>query len=326
MEAETADDLGTGELYTRRAEIMFNLQRLRKVNAGLNEAVEFYLKHGATKGNPPFDDVVDEFLADKRQVNRRERYLEGLEDKWTRFSEHIGRGKLIADITTEQIKNYVYNTRSDLSDTTKTDYLRGLSILFNYGIQKKYLGLNPTKGINRPEPRVKAPKVLSPEDFAILLNRCLKKGWHDRLAIFVLVGFCGVRTEEACKLNWSDIDMENGKVTVSETVAKKGRHRRNQIPPNAMTWLQAAQDKRRTGPIIGANSKRLLSTAVRFAHIGYSQNCLRHSFCSYALEAGWAIEKVIADMGHYGTPTMIHSYYRNIVEEKAAIKWWSIVP
>jgi integrase len=326
VEAESSGDLGTGELYQRRAEIMFCLQQLRKVNANLNEAVEFYLKHGAKKGNPPFDDVVKEFLEEKRQAGRRDKYLEGLEDKWSRFSEHLGKGKLIGDITTEQIKDYVYLTRGELGDTTKTDYLRGLSVLFNYGIQKKYIGLNPTKGVTRPNPQFRAPKILSPGDFEILLNRCLKKGWHDRLTIFVLVGFCGIRTEEACKLRWDNIDMENQKVMVPETVAKKARFRRNLIPPNAMKWLEAAHDKRRTGPIIGPNAKRLLNVAVRFAHIGYSQNCLRHSFCSYSIEAGVPVADVAASLGHTESLAVLHAHYRNIVEKKDALQWWNLVP
>jgi integrase len=326
VESERAGDLGTGELYQRRVEILFNLQQLRKVNANLNEAVEFYLKHGAKKGNPPFDDVVKEFLEEKKQAGRRGKYLEGLEDKWVRFSEHIGEGRLIGDITTEQIKDFVYITRGDLSDTTKTDYLRGLSVLFNFGIQKKYLGLNPTKGIARPNAQFKAPKILSPEDFEILLNRCLKKKWHERLTIFVLVGFCGIRTEEACKLRWDNIDMANQKVMVPDTVAKKARFRRNRIPENAMKWLEALHDKRRTGLIIGANSKRLLNVAVRFAHIGYSQNCLRHSFCSYSIESGVPTADVAASLGHTESLAVLHAHYRNIVEQKDALKWWTIVP
>jgi integrase len=326
IDAETSSDLGTGELYQRRAEIQFNLQRLRRVGANLNEAVEFYLKHGAKKGNPPFDDVVTEFLADKRLVGRRGNYLDGLKDKWVRFSEHIGKGKLVGDITTEQIKDYVYVTRSDLSDTTKADYLRCLSILFNYAIKKKYIGLNPTKDINRPSPKFNPPSVLSPEDFAALLNRCLKRKWHDRLTIFTLVGFCGIRTEEACKLRWENIDMKNKKVMVPASVAKKARFRRNVIPPNAMKWLDAVYDKRRTGPIIGANSKRLLNVAVRFAHIRYSQNCLRHSYCSYSIESGIPIAEVAAALGHTERLDVLHTHYRNIVEKKDANKWWHIVP
>ena len=326
LKAQTSHEIGSAEIHLYRAEIIFCLQKITAAGSTLSEAVDFFLKHGAKKGNPPFDSVVKEFLTDKRQVGRKAKYLIGLEDKWKRFSAHIGNGTLIGDISSEQIKDYVYVARGKLGDTTKTDYLRGLSILFNYAIQKKYIGLNPTEDIARPQPQFHPPQVLSPDDFSTLLNRCLVRKWYDRLTVFALVGFCGIRTEEACKLRWDNIDMENKKVLVPASVAKKARFRRNSIPPNAMKWLEVVHDKRVTGPIIGENAKRLLNVAVRFAHIGYTQNCLRHSFCSYSIESGVPIADVASSLGHTESLDVLHSHYRNIVEKKAATKWWAIVP
>jgi integrase len=292
----------------------------------LYEAVDFFVKHGAKKGNPIIEDVVQEFLKDKQQVGRKGKYLEGLQDKWTKFIDHVGEGKHLADITTEKIRDYIFVTRKELSDTTKSDYLRGLSILFNYGIKKKYLSLNPVVGVERPQLKYRPPEVLSPEDFTSLLNRCLKRKWFDRLTVFILVGFCGVRTEEACQLRWDNIDMSAKKVLVPAEIAKKAHFRRNGIPSNAMKWLKLCHDRRKTGPIIGANAKQQLSTAIRFAHIGYTQNCLRHSFCSYSLESGIPLADVAASLGHTESLQVLHTHYRNIVEPKTAKAWWAIVP
>ncbi len=326
IKSEQSENLGTGELHRQKAEIIFALQRLGKVNATINDAVEFYLKHGARKGNPTYQTVVDELLAEKTQVSRSPNYLTDLGDKFTTFGKHLGAETKLGDITSEQISKYVYVVRNGLSATTKANYLRVLSVLFNYGIKKQYLSINPCENVERPTKKFHAPKVLTPEDFTKLLDRCYQNKWHDRIAIFVLVGFCGIRVEEAQKLKWTDIDMENKKVMVPADVAKKARFRRNVIPANAMAWLESIYDARRKGLIIGANAKTLLASAIRFSHIGYSQNCLRHSFCSYALENGMPLADVVSMMGHAGSPAVIHSNYRNLVEPKAAKKWWAIVP
>jgi len=180
--------------------------------------------------------------------------------------------------------DYVYN--KNVGDVTKKNILTHLSVLFNYAIKEELLGINPVKKITRPTIKFHQPHVLTPADFEKLLQRCVEFGWHDRLAIFVLVGFCGIRTEEASRLSWSHLHLDRGIVELPAEFAKKARFRNNPIPPNAMAWLRFIEDKRRTGPIIGPKWKRMLEAAVGSARITYHQNCIRHSFCSYALACG----------------------------------------
>jgi integrase len=150
--------------------------------------------------------------------------------------------------------------------------------------------------------------------------------WSERLVVFVLVGFCGIRTEEASRLKWSNIQLENKIVEVPATVAKKARFRNNPIPVNASKWLALVEDKRRTGPIIGSTWECQLRSAIAASRITYHQNAIRHSFCSYAIGAGWPLADVIAYMGHSGSPSMIYSHYRNVVSADDGKRWFSIVP
>ena len=71
--------------------------------------------------------------------------------------------------------------------------------------------------------------------------------------MFVLVGFCGIRTEEASRLKWTNIKLSDRIVEVPAEIAKKAQFRNNPIPQNAVEWLRVVEDKRRTGPIIGSN-------------------------------------------------------------------------
>jgi Phage integrase SAM-like domain len=189
IEAAESDRIGTGELYKKKAELVFALQKLQAVNATISEAVDFFLMHGAKReGNPTIGEVMREFIADKREVGRRENYLEALRDKWNHFTSRLGQGAntKLAEITANTIKHYVFAVQRELSNTTKSDYLRSLSILFNYGIKKRYTSINPVMMVERPRVEFHPPEVLSPEDFSSLLHRCLKRQWYDRLTIFVL--------------------------------------------------------------------------------------------------------------------------------------------
>ena len=150
IKSEESGKLGTGELYRKRAEIIFCLQRLTKAGATINEATEFFLRHGAKMGNPAFEDVVSNFIKDKRQAERRKNYLDDLAVKFEVFGRYIGPETKIGDITEEQIKEYIFVKNESNSKVTKLNNIRCLSVIFNYAIKKKFISLNPVAGIERP--------------------------------------------------------------------------------------------------------------------------------------------------------------------------------
>lgn len=232
----------------------------------------------------------------------------------------------MGDVTRGQITDYVYNTNKHLSPISKKNVLTNLSVLFNFMVRRDLFEVNPVEKIDRPIVPFQKPHVHTPLDFEKVLRTCRKNEWNDRLTIFVLLGFCGIRTEEGSRLKWSNIQLDRGIVEVSATVAKKASFRNDRIPANAMRWLRLMEDKRRTGSIIGSTWESQLKSAIDSSKIHYQQNCIRHSFCSYAIGAGWSLADVIFYMGHSGPPSMIHSHYRNVVSEEDGEKWVSIVP
>lgn len=326
INSHNKEPIDSGLLFDRKNEILHTLERCQEMGVSLSDLVEFYAKHGARKGNPAIQAVIDSLLEGMKRAERKDTYIASINKHLTKFTTYVGKDTLIGDITEEKVTSFIFKKHANVGAVTKLNLIRNLSVLFNYAVKKNFIGFNPVSKVDKPSVKFNAPKVLTPEDFTILLNRCLKKKWHDRLALFVLVGFCGIRTQEAAQLTWKDVDLENGKVMVPASVAKKGSFRRNVIPANAMAWLQRVKDKRMTGPIIGENYIALIRSAVKYAHITHTKNCIRHSFCSYALENGTPLADVVAMMGHNGSPAMINTHYRNIVEPSAAKAWWAIVP
>jgi len=324
VRSHNKNPLAVGELLDRKTEILYCLERLREVNVPLMEVVDFYFRHRATKGNPTLEELVTLFLNEKKRVGRSHHYEQTMHYALDNFVTYVGNDKRVGDITRQQVTDYVYN--KNVGDVTKKNILTHLSVLFNYAIKEELLGINPVKKITRPTIKFHQPHVLTPADFEKLLQRCVEFGWNDRLAVFVLVGFCGIRTEEASRLSWSHLHLDKAIVELPAEFAKKARFRNNPIPPNAMAWLRFIEDKRRTGPVIGPKWKRMLEAAVGSARINYRQNCIRHSFCSYAIAAGWSLADVIAYMGHGGSSAMIYSHYRNVVSPEDGKRWFAIAP
>jgi integrase len=327
VEERNQTPLPIGELWERRTEILFNLERLRSVKSSLTDVVTYYLKTKFSMSEKKISEVVMEFLEEKQRIGRSQLYDTTMRYAFGHFMDFVGRDRRIGDITRQEITDYVYVRNKHVRSVTKKNYLTQLSVLFNFSVRRDYVTTNPVEKIDRPVIPFAKPHVLTPTEFELLLRKCQTNGWDERIVIFVLVGFCGIRVEEASKLKWSNLDLNRGIVEVPDTVAKKASFRNNPIPPNAMRWLRSVEDERRTGPIIGKNFRSLLRSSFRFLEIDYRKNCVRHSFCSYALASKiWTLSDVVQMMGHGGNPTMVFSHYRNVVSEEDGKKWFGIVP
>lgn len=301
VEERTKTSLPIGELWDRRTEILFNLERLRPVKSSLTDVVTYYLTTKFSQSDKKICEVVTEFLEEKKRIGRSHLYDTTMRYAFAHFMDFVGMDRRLGDITRQEITNYVYVRNKHVRSVTKKNYLTQLSVLFNFGVKRDYVTTNPVEKIDRPTVPFVKPHVLTPSDFEILLRKCHANEWNDRLVIFVLVGFCGIRVEEASKLKWSNLDLDRKIVEVPDTVAKKAAFRNNPIPSNAMLWLRSVEDKRRTGPIIGKNFRTLLRSSFRYLGIDYQKNCVRHSFCSYALSSKtWNLSDVVQMMGHGG--------------------------
>ena len=308
-----------------QVEIMHCLSRLRAVDATFTQATEFFLAHGARKGNPEISIVIETLLKNKTEAKRKQNYIYSLRKHLDKFAAFVGKKTKIGEITSEQIREFIYKENGHVNGVTQANLIRNISVLFNFSIKHNYLGINPVLKVEPPNILSHVPDLLTAADFQTLLDRCYKKKWHDRLTVFVLVGFCGVRTSEACNMSWSDINFQTKRVTIPAKVAKRGRHRINKIKDNAMEWLNLVRDERKKGRIIGDNWTSLLRTAVKFAHIDHTKNSIRHSFCSYAYASNWPIEEIVAYMGHNDSK-LIHKNYRNLASTLDSGKWWHIYP
>jgi site-specific recombinase XerD len=322
----TQSPVPVGELWEKRMEILYNLDRLRSVETTLTDAVSFYLNHRVSPSSLKLTEVLERFLTEKKQVGRSPNYEQRMRYGLGRFIAHLGTDRKLNEVSRQDITDYVYRKNGHASPVTKRNLIADISVLYNYARREDLTDTNPTTKVPRPTIPFTKPSVLTPTDFESLLKRCLTKGWKDRLTLFVLVGFCGIRTEEASRLTWSNLDLTRKIVEVPASVAKKASFRNNRIPPNAVQWLERIHDKRRTGPLIGKNWKTLLRSASKYLRNRYTKNCIRHSFCSYALSSGWSLADVVAAMGHGGSPTMVFSHYRNVVSEEDGKRWFSIVP
>ena len=66
--------LPIGELWERRTEILYNLDRLRVLPTSLTDVVTFYLANGVRRKTVKLSAVMEKFLSEKQQIGRSRSY------------------------------------------------------------------------------------------------------------------------------------------------------------------------------------------------------------------------------------------------------------
>src|SRR4029077_4899466 len=157
------------------------------------------------------------------------------------------------------------------------------------------------------------------------LARLLSAASFETLPYWVFGAFCGLRSSEIERLNWQDVKWEAKQVVVPALKSKTASRRSVRLRPNALRWL-ASYRRGHIGAVIPKGLRKRLERDRAGAKIEtWKPNALRHSFCSYALEAEKDLKTLASEMGHTD-PDLLYRHYREMVSSVAARKYWSLVP
>lgn len=268
-------------------------------------------------------EAVDVALAVKSREGLRPNYFKGLRALLRRFSEDIGPEAPLSSITTAQIEAW-FLQRNIAPVSEKSDRGR-LMALFTLAERREWIIRNPMKGLGRIRLEFKTPQILTPEQAKSCLQWCQ---FHkpDFLASMALCLLAGVRPEEARKLCWKDIDLDQGIIRIDAGCSKVRQRRVVTLQPMAVTWLRYARDDRKSRlPLPFITYRRHLRRLQ--AHLGWEtwhQDVLRHTCISYLVPIVQDLGRVALWCGN--SPSIIARNYLALVDKKTAREFWSIMP
>jgi integrase/recombinase XerD len=269
----------------------------------------------------PLGKAIDALIESKRAANKRAPYLKNLRGMLNQFAQ--GREAMsIAAIRTADIEAWL--TEHATTPGYRHTWINRLSTLFSFAKRQEWMVQNPCDRVERVVIERKRPQILTVEQAKTCVEG-IRDEFPVALGWLVLALFCGLRPEEAEKLQWSDIDLEKGIVTV-DAVASKVRWRRLvYCTPCAVRWLTKAKALNASLPIPRQTRRRAL--ALMTAKLGlkaWPKDILRHT-CASMLMATWEDEgKVAASLGN--SPTVLHAHYRELVSRAEAKRFWGIAP
>jgi integrase len=198
-----------------------------------------------------------------------------------------------------------------------------VSALLTFAVKRSYATTNPFDAIDKVRVPAKAPGILTPDECENLLNAA----GDDILPLVSIQAFCGVRSAETLRLNWSDVDLTRGFVEIAAEQAKGARRRLVEISANLKAWLVA--DDARSGKLWPWSHKeyyrRLEAARIKAGISKWPSNALRHSYASYHLAYHQNAAALALQMGHT-SQTMIFSNYREVVTRQDTERYWAIKP
>jgi integrase len=206
-----------------------------------------------------------------------------------------------------------------LAVKTRNRHLNYIGNIFGMARGWELIDTDPFEQIdpfNDPAKNGRKIEILTPED----MSKFLAVVDPDWLPFFAISAFTGLRRSEIEQLDWSEMKLDRSLIDLPFHKSKNGRRKLIEVSENLGKILSPF------AKVEGAVKprKRLQyakQNAARAAGIVWKHNCLRHSFCSYAVAVkGLDWTAIQAD---HDTKILKKHYLEMITKEDAA-KYWAI--
>jgi integrase len=331
-DAEAVESMATPELesmvaarrvlapgYALHVAVEEHAQALGKLgrSATLREAVEFFLRHHrADVPRLTLREVAERFALSRQQAGLSTHYI-GQCRKTVNDLARAFPGRTLTDLKTSELD--VWLGAIKLGATSKNDMRKMLRACGNWAEKQGYLlkGANPFSGMVRYKEAKLLVSIFTPENIASLLNKA-----DATLRPYLALGaFAGLRTAELQRLDWSEIDLDRGFITVAASKAKTRQRRLVPISDNLKLWLTPARQN--SGPVC-LHQRAQRPAAELCEGFTWAKNGLRHSYISYRLAILHDTARVALEAGN--SPEIIFGHYRELVTPEAAAEWFNIKP
>ena len=115
----------------------------------------------------------------------------------------------------------ISSTACHLVHRALVNYRAVVHAFFAHCVKRRLVESNPIGAIDKVKLVDKAPEILTPEQLFELLSAAP----FDLTPVLAIQAFAGLRTAEAMRLDWSEVDQVRGYIMVSAKKAKTARRR-----------------------------------------------------------------------------------------------------
>ena len=300
----------------------------------LADAARGFLNNVASVTRKPLAEAVEEFIAlraplaeskDGKRPQRSPVYHANVA-AWLREFAAALPGHAVADLGRPQLDAYfTAPALAKLAAKSRNDRRAALKMFFAWAVKKDWLApthrLTESDGLSRETVETEDMDYCRPAELRALLDTA----GDDLRPIIALCGLAGLRTEEALRLDFSDLWRVAGHVEVSKTKSKGRARRLVEIGPALAAWLEPCRARAgKAWPHPRAAFFAAFADLRAGLGIASRENGLRHAYATYSFARHGNENAVAAAMGN--SPGMIHAHYRGLSTKAEAEKWFAVAP
>jgi len=260
-------------------------------------------------------------LEKKLSDNSISAYLNDV-NKLKKFLLFFGEQIMPTEVSTDDLKEFIYQTAQIVSPHTQARLISGLRLFFKFLLLENLIDTDPTELLESPKLHRKLPDVLHLEEIDKMIaaiDLSTPEGERNRSIIETLYG-CGLRVSELINLRLSDLFFDEGFIKVTG----KGDKQRF-VPISAYTqkyidiYINHIRSHQKIdekfSDILYLNRRGKQLTRVMIFHIikdvtakagiekNISPHSLRHSFATHLLENGADLRSIQLLLGHESITT-----------------------
>jgi integrase len=256
--------------------------RLKPYGKTLKDAIDFYLAHlNSLRHSITAEELETRIIVefDRRLKGREisERHHGSMRETLRKFAAKYGDTQ-ISTLSGSEIKAWL--ACLPLVAKTRSRHFGYLSNAFTIATKEwKVLAKSPFEELDGFRVKKKeSVEILTPDAMKAFLA-ALDRDW---LPFFAISAFTGLRRAEVERLDWSEIKLNRLLIDLPPSKGKNSRRKLIEIPANLAAILKLfAKEAGSVKP--QKKLQHAMETAIAGAKIEWKQNCLRHSFCSYAV-------------------------------------------
>ena len=294
---------------------MINLSRIQyRIDDALNEQVAAIERR---KRSVSVNQLVDEFIANRRAKGKSEIYVRDLTTRLRRFQTLMG-DRLTAEITNTDVDDWLQSL--NVGPQTQNNFRAVLSATWTFAVRRGYAAMNVIQLVDKTSVIRDHIPTFSVKQLTALLAAAPP----EYLPVLAIGAFAGLRPEEINKLQWEDLDFHEGTIRVNASAAKTRKKRFAEISDNLRAWLEPYAGH--IGPVAPPNLQKLRRATMKAANITkWPPDVLRHTFASahYHFHRDPARTAVI--LGH-SNQAMLLNHYRDVMKPSEATAYWMIRP
>lgn len=324
---EILEDYATGNhvrnsLSTRDIAYYHQLEK-QLGDTPLERAVEYYIANHSERVTSLHKLItLYNKYQEKRGMSKRHTATEA--GRSSRFERFLGPDILLSEITLDHMKAFLDSYENP---KTKKGYRGHLVNLFKFARSEGFLDLSLVTLADRlPKPKLKKtdPEFYSAGDLAGMLQTAeADSRYHEIIPYVVVCAFAGMRSAEACRLKWEDIDFHNKHLVLSSSITKTNRRRVVRLDGALLHWLIKYRNS--TGPIVEGKPHTTLAKLREDAGVKSVSNGLRKGFITHAL-GHYKDPTFVADIAGHSIQMMQSTYKGLLTNPKDATTWFNTYP